>query len=107
MADYTHLSRPYMLAAKRFGTPVLPILGHAAIHAVLMLIVLLIFSSIWKAVLLSLFILLTHWGIDILKGKMNLWFPKLQDSSNKYHWWVFGLDQLLHTSVILIVAYLA
>jgi NADH:ubiquinone oxidoreductase subunit H len=45
--------------------------------------------------------LVTHFLIDVWKGRMNGWFPALRSPSNKGHWIVFGLDQLLHTLVII------
>jgi len=32
---------------------------------------------------------------------MNGWFPALQSPANKWHWVVFGFDQLLHALVII------
>ena len=108
LADYTHLSTSWMLNAKRTGTPLFPIFVHAMTHAGLMAIVLRFHlgspDSFWeftvfdKCVLLQL---VSHFLIDVWKGKMNVWFPLLQNPANKWHWVVFGFDQLLHAIVII------
>jgi hypothetical protein len=109
-ADYTHLSTKWMLDAKRLGTPILPILAHACVHYALVSAVLLFFlfpnyPMLWLE--LCLFQLFSHWGIDILKGRLNGWVPALQSPVNKFHWYVFGLDQMLHQFVLIIITYLA
>lgn len=104
LADYTHLSTNWMLAAKRFGKPLFPIISHATVHAVLMGIVLIIFgikgTVLWQ---LIVFELATHFVIDVLKGRMNGWFPSLQSPTNKWYWITFGFDQLLHAIVIIMM----
>jgi hypothetical protein len=118
LGDYTHLSTNWMLTAKRFGSPLLPIFCHALVHACLMGIVLEIYCHLtianYETVIFSfthvdkLFFLqlITHFLIDVWKGKMNFWFPNLSVPSNKGHWYIFGFDQLLHSVVILIMVYL-
>ena len=103
LADYTHLSTAWMLNAKRLGKPLYPIFTHAFIHASLMLALLaLVFGfSGFKLAALFGFQLVTHFLIDIWKGRMNGWFPILQSPANKWHWIVFGFDQLLHALVII------
>lgn len=107
LGDFTPLSNAWMQQAKQFGRPLFPILCHAAVHAFLMLIVLLFFIEPKIALSLSLFQCLAHFSIDVLKGKMNGWFPILQDASKKGYWMIFGFDQLLHQATILtMVGYL-
>lgn len=105
LADYTHLSTAWMLDAKRLGKPLYPIFTHAFIHASLMLVLLaLVFGlSGLKLAALFGFQLITHFLIDVWKGRMNGWFPKLQSPANKWHWIVFGFDQLLHAVVIILM----
>lgn len=108
LADYTHLSTAWMLNAKRLGTPLLPIYFHALVHAVLMLIALfLVGVSTDKLSALFSLQLLSHFAIDVWKGKMNAWFPALQSPANKWHWIVFGFDQLLHALVIILMSVMA
>ncbi len=108
LADYTHLSTAWMLNAKRLGKPLFPILVHSLVHGSLMFVVLVFFDvPIWLTLLLSIFQSVSHFIIDLLKGRANGWFPLLQSNSNKWHWVVFGADQLLHAIVIIIMASLA
>lgn len=102
LADYTPLSNSWMLDAKRFGRPLYPIFTHAFIHSVLMLIVLSLVFGLDGIRLAALFNmqLFSHFAIDVWKGRMNGWFPVLQSPANKWHWVVFGYDQLLHALVI-------
>mgnify|MGYP000629713577 FL=1 len=94
-----------MLDGKRFGKPLLPILFHAWIHAVLMAVFLKLYGIDWKTVAICYTIQKgTHFIIDVWKGKMNVWFPSLQSPDNKLHWVVFGFDQLLHSVVIIWMA---
>jgi len=101
LGDFSPLSTKWMLEAKRHGKPFFPIFVHAGVHAVLMLPVLLIFTDIRQALLLSAFQLMTHFIIDVWKGRMSLWFPVFGDIQNKWFWMLFGLDQFLHQAVIL------
>lgn len=112
LADYTWLSTNWMLSAKRLGKPLLPIFCHALVHATLMFIVVWFWMSYnihyWDGITvleINLFALQlsTHFLIDVWKGKMNVWFPLLQNPANKLHWIVFGFDQLLHAVVIIIM----
>jgi hypothetical protein len=107
IGDFSPLSTPWMLRAKNTGQPFLPILAHATVHGALMMLVLIFFTDIKIVLVLVSFEILTHFLIDVWKGKMNIWFPKLKEPASYLHWTVFGIDQLLHQSVILlIVAYL-
>lgn len=102
LGDYTHLSRPYMLQAKRTGSPLIPILHHALAHAILQSITVYVFTEkIYETIAVFLFQLITHFAIDVWKGKMNVWFPPLSNPANPYHWYVFGIDQWLHQIVII------
>lgn len=119
LADYTHLSTNWMLGAKKLGKPLLPIFAHALVHAVLMSTFLEVYFyfklqnynpfefSISIVDKLYWFQLVTHFLIDVWKGRMNGWFPSLQSPTNKWHWIVFGFDQLLHALVIITMAHYA
>ena len=108
LADFTWLSTPWMLSAKAKGEPLLPIFAHATVHAVLMTIFVgvCLGTKLTSALLMNVFILqsVSHFLIDTLKGKMNVWVPIVQTPSNKWHWIVFGFDQFLHSLVILGIA---
>lgn len=105
LADFTHLSTAWMLAAKRLGKPLGPIFVHAMWHGCLMGILLCMplireplfwLSLVW-------FQIITHFIIDVLKGRINGWFPVVQNPANKVHWVVFGADQFLHAVVIILM----
>ncbi|HMT01948.1 MAG TPA: DUF3307 domain-containing protein [Burkholderiales bacterium] len=107
LADFTPLSTQKMLNAKALGTPLMPIWEHASVHSSLMMIPLYIFTKdIWFTFYLMGFQALTHFMIDVWKGKMNLRFPICRDNTNKAHWILFGFDQFLHAVVIIIMYYL-
>lgn len=105
LADYTHLQRPWMLKAKATGSPAIHILLHALVHGLLFLCCLYFFTS--GKVLWFLFLLewITHFVIDVWKGKMNVWFPNIKNPINQFHWIVFGFDQLLHHAIIVVIVY--
>lgn len=108
LADFTHLSTSWMLDAKRFGKPLSPIFAHACMHGILMLIVMWFFPINNHVIVnLACFQVITHFIIDVWKGRMNGWFPSLANPTNKFHWWIFGIDQFFHaTVIILMVSYI-
>lgn len=105
MADYTHLSTNWMLSAKRLGSPLFPIFVHALMHGFLMSIamIFIVKNPDIRCFYAFIFQVLTHWIIDVLKGRLNKWFPIVQSPTNKFHWWIFGIDQMLHSFVIIIM----
>lgn len=108
LADYTWLSRPSMLAAKRFGRPITPITEHAAVHGLLMLFALYAFGVRgWQCAGLATFQVVTHAAIDTLKGRLNARYAMLQSPANVLHWVVFGGDQYLHAVVIILMWHFA
>lgn len=112
LADYTHLSTPWMLGAKRLGKPLIPIFIHASVHAFLMLVaikIILIANGDFRADIIfycAAIQLITHFAIDVLKGRMNVWVPVVSNPANKFHWWLFGFDQYLHAIVIIFMTYI-
>lgn len=106
LCDFTHLSTPEMLQAKRTGTPLWPIVKHAFVHAVLMAIAIFFLDGLLAAAIVYIIELSTHLAIDTLKGRLNVWFPPLANASNTFHWYVFGADQLAHILVIILMLHL-
>lgn len=101
LADYSHLTRPWMLKAKATGSPILPIISHAMVHVVLMAIVMFSLGVDGKLAQTALLLqLVSHTIIDVVKGKLNV-FPAIKNPTNQWHWITFGGDQLLHQLVIL------
>jgi hypothetical protein len=103
LADWTHLSTPWMLAAKKYGTPLFPIAVHAAVHAILMGTVLIVGFGLHGGRLagLVLFQLATHTAMDWFKGySASLFRGSLDNPACKSFWWMMGADQLVHILVI-------
>ncbi len=106
MADFTHLSTPYMLVAKSKGSPSLPVFLHACTHGFLMMFVLYFFTPTLRSLIfLTGFEIGTHFLLDTIKGKLNVWFPKLKEPTNPFHWYIFGADQFFHQAVIITIVY--
>lgn len=105
VGDFTHATRPGMLAAKMLGKPLLPIAAHALVHTVLMALACWVLIGANAAAIAVLIQFPTHFGIDVLKGRLNGWFPSLRSPMNVYHWYVFGADQLAHQVVIISIAF--
>lgn len=107
LGDY-QLTNRRMLSAKADGQRLFPILEHAGVHAILMLLVLFAFGVPWQTTLLCFLIeLSTHFAIDVSKGKITKHYPNLADMHCKPHWQLYGLDQLLHTLFVLLIYHLA
>jgi hypothetical protein len=105
LPDFTHLSTDWMLNAKKYGKPLYPIFIHALVHALLFFAVILVAYDLNKALFAGGFQLVTHFLIDLTKGKLSFWFRTLEDPTNKFHWWLFGGDQLMHHLVIIVTVY--
>jgi len=106
LGDFTHLSRPYILKAKSIGYPLLPIFYHAHVHGFLAWILIWAVKDFTSGAIACYIIVPTHCGIDVLKGRLNVWYPKLANPENPCHWYVFGADQLLHIVVLILLAWL-
>jgi len=109
LGDYTHLSTKSMLEAKRKGSPLIPIWCHAMMHTFLFALILWAYNSdskYWTIQLCLSIELISHFVIDVLKGKLNVWFPSVSNPMNKSHWYIFGLDQLMHQLIIILIVYL-
>ncbi len=109
LGDFSPLSTAWMIRAKESGKPLFPIFCHALVHASLMGVVLLFWSSFQTEMTgkLVLFQLGTHFIIDVWKGRMNIWFPVFADRYNKFHWMLFGIDQFFHATVIILMVHYA
>ena len=105
LADFC-LTTPKMIRAKADGRNPWPIMLHAAIHAGLMTICLLLWAISWKAVLLAMAVeWITHFLIDWTKARLSIRFLILTDQQQKPYWMLYGLDQLLHQLVIVGIWY--
>ncbi len=106
LGDFTPLANARMQKAKADGGPLLPILGHAAVHAVLVaLAVLLVARPPASVVLIAGGIELgAHFVIDAARARIGLRVPVLGNPLDNPFWWALGLDQLLHGLVLLGIA---
>ncbi len=105
LADFC-LTAPAMIRAKADGRNPWPILLHAGIHAGLVGICLLCWQTPWKPLLLLMLLeLVTHFLIDTAKGRLSARFPALADMQQKPYWMLYGLDQLLHLIVLVLICH--
>ena len=103
LADFC-LTSSAMIRAKADGRQAGPILGHAAVHTVLMGLCLLVWSVSWKMLLMLMGVeLVTHFLIDTAKGRLSASFPLLADRGHKPYWALYGFDQLLHQFVVVFI----
>ena len=106
LADFC-LTSPAMIRAKADGRNPWPILLHASIHAGLVVICLLCWLTPWKLLLLLMFLeLVSHFLIDTAKGRLTARFPALADMQQKPYGMLYGLDQLLHLMVLVVIWHL-
>lgn len=111
LGDFTPLGRnARMIEAKRYGTPIMPILAHASRHAIMMLFAMKFWCWMFDVtasysiiVWLFFFQWLMHFSIDIMKGLLTSWFPVFEDDSKEPKWILFGFDQFLHGITILLM----
>lgn len=107
LADFC-FTFPSMIRAKVDGRNPWPILLHAAIHAGLVGVCLVCWQVPWKLMLLMLLLeLVSHFLIDVAKGRLSARFTSLADPQKKPYWMLYGFDQLLHLSVIVLIFYIS
>lgn len=95
-----------MIRAKTDGRNPWPILLHAGIHAGLIGLCLLVWNVSWKLLMmLALVELVSHFLIDTIKGCLTARYSILANMQKKPYWMLYGLDQLLHLLVIVIIWY--
>lgn len=107
LADFC-LTMPVMIRAKADGRRLWPIALHASVHAVLMGVCLCVYGVGWKWLLaLTAIELVSHFVIDVSKARISSRYPYLSDSRRKPYWMLYGLDQLLHQLVVVVIWQLA
>ena len=107
LADFC-LTMPVMIRAKSDGRNLWPIALHAATHAVLIGLCLLVYGVGWQLLLVLMMTeLVSHFAIDVLKAKISNRFPYWSDNRHKPYWMLYGFDQLLHQLVVIIIWYIA
>jgi hypothetical protein len=106
LGDFTPLSTGRMLEAKAAGGPISLIASHAGVQAVLVGIVVAAATG-FEANLVGAAItieFLTHFAIDLARGRLGARFLEVRDASQRPFWWGLGLDQLAHYLVLLWIA---
>jgi hypothetical protein len=85
-----------------------PIAAHAAVHAVLVgLAVLLVARPALPLLAAAMGLEFTsHFVIDATRARMGMRLPALADMRSNVFWWALGVDQLLHGLVLVGVAVL-
>ena len=107
LADFC-LTMTVMIRAKADGRRLWPIALHALVHAALMGMCLCIYGVGWKWLLvLTAIELVSHFVIDVSKARLSIRHPYLSDSRRKPYWMLYGLDQLLHQLVVVVIWQLA
>ncbi|MBI4514167.1 MAG: DUF3307 domain-containing protein [Gemmatimonadetes bacterium] len=103
LGDFTPLSTARMLEAKYSGGPLSPIAGHAAVHALLVALAVIVFvrSSPWlPAAIAAPIEFATHFSIDAMRARLGRRIPALRDPGQNVYWYAFGIDQLAHALVL-------
>ena len=108
LGDFTPLATARIRRAKAEGGPMGPIAVHAGVHAVLVgVVVLLVIRPPAPVLGLAMSLeFLTHFEIDDSRARLGLRAPALADMRSNPFWWALGVDQLLHTSVLVGIAVL-
>lgn len=103
LADFCFTS-PAMIKAKADGRNPWPILLHAGIHAGLVGVCLLCWQISWSLLLMMMALeLVSHFLFDTAKGRLSERFHHLADPQKKPYWMLYGFDQLLHLSVMVMI----
>jgi len=94
-----------MIRAKADGHNLLPIALHAAIHAVLIATCVVLAYGIKMGLIAFMIEWVTHFIVDVSKGRIMFRFKAFSDFSDKRYWMLFGLDQLIHLYVLIFILY--
>ena len=103
LGDFCFTS-PGMIKAKADGKSPWPILLHSCIHAALVGLCLVCWQVSWKLILLMMLVeVVSHFLIDLGKGLISGHSQVLSDPKKKAYWMLYGFDQLLHLSILLLI----
>lgn len=106
LGDFTPLATARIRQAKAEGGPMAPIAAHAAVHAVLVgLAVLVVVRPAMPLLVAAVGLEFTsHFVIDATRARLGLRVPALANMRSNVFWWALGIDQLLHGLVLIGVA---
>lgn len=106
LADFC-LTWPALIRSKADGRQVWPIMQHAAVHALLMGACLVVYGITLRILLLLMTLeWATHFLVDTTKARLTVSFPMFADARHKPYWILYGLDQLLHQTVVIYIWYI-
>lgn len=102
LGDFTPLAPERVQKAKAAGGPFLPIVGHAAVHGLLVgLAAGLIARPGWALLAGAVAIEFgSHLLIDVLRARLNARFSALRSPERQAFWYALGADQLAHTAIL-------
>lgn len=106
LGDFTPLATARMQEAKANGRPLKPIAGHAGVHAALVGLAVAALTDPTLALLAGAvaFEFVTHFFIDAARGRLGGRVPALADPGRNAYWYLLGIDQFAHGSVLVGVA---
>ena len=103
LGDYTPLNK-WFLKAKQHGKPAWLVAGHGmlngGLYGIAVWLIIGLKMAFWGFVIEAV----THTIIDVLKGRINKWFPVVEDNTKQIHWTIMGADQLFHQIVLIFIA---
>lgn len=104
--DFSPLATARMLEAKANGGPLLSIAGHAAVHTLLvgLVLVLLAGPALTALAIAAGLVFVTHFALDAGRALLGRRFRVLNDTRERAFWYALGLDQLGHGLVLVGVA---
>lgn len=107
--DFSPLSTARMLEAKRSATGHGWILAHAGVHAILVAVAVAVLAGPGLSIIAAAFVLElgTHFVIDAVRARIGVRSPRYADPDSRSFWYLFGVDQLAHGLVLVVIAGLA
>jgi hypothetical protein len=102
LGDFSPLATPRMLEAKANGGPLGFIALHAAVHTLLItLVIILVASPASSLILIAAAIeFSTHFALDAVRALLATRFPALNEPADNRFWYALGIDQLFHGLVL-------
>ncbi|NIN71298.1 MAG: DUF3307 domain-containing protein [Gemmatimonadetes bacterium] len=106
LGDFSPLATPRMHEAKADGGPLSVIAAHALVHALLVAIVVILFSAPVSpaAATAAGVVFVTHFALDLTRSRLGSRFAALKDPGQNVFWYLLGLDQLAHLLILVALA---
>lgn len=102
LGDFTPLASERIQEAKAAGGPLLPIVGHAAVHGVLTGGAVGLLARPGWALLAGAAgtVFLSHLAIDVGRARLNARIDALRSPDRQAFWVALGADQLAHVAIL-------